>query len=182
MTLPDDLIDRAVLGESDAREALAREYRPFALRTAHALLGDADVAEDVAQEAMIRFEKALPEFRRESDPGSWLYRITTNLALDHVRRARRSARAEVHPEGRAMEADPEGAIDRERAAIALREAVARLPAEYRAVLELRYLEGLSYEEIGRRTGAPGGTVASRLYRALERLASDIEPRHLEIIR
>jgi RNA polymerase sigma-70 factor (ECF subfamily) len=179
----DDLIGRAVLGDAAAMDSLVAEYRPHARRTALGILGDPDAAEDVAQETMIRLQGALAGFRRDAELGTWLHRIALNLAYDHLRRRRShlalgTARQQADPHAR----DPHVTVDAERARAAVRAALTRLPDDQREVLTLRFLSGLSYAEIARVTGAAEGTVASRIYRALRRLGSEIEDKHLEIVR
>lgn len=163
--------------------ALAGAWRPRARRTAGALLGDPDAAEDVAQEAMIRMQAALPGFREDAELGTWLHRITLNLCYDHLRRVRR--RREDGPPAESVRdacPDPHTQVDAERARAALQEALDRLSEEHREALVLRFVSDLSYADIARTTGVPAGTVASRIFRALERLGTELEPKHLEILR
>lgn len=181
-----ELIERAVLGEPGAMDQLAAEYRPVARRTALGILGDPDAAEDVAQEAMIRLHSSLPGFRGDADLGTWLHRVTLNLSYDHLRRLRRRRTDVPITEARTtpdpVSVDPHRSVDGERAREALRVAIDSLPDGLRETLVLRFVSDLSYAEIARVTGTPEGTVASRIYRALRRLGSDMEPKHLEIMR
>ena len=73
-------IERAVAGDVEAFEHLAEVHRPEALRLALALLGDAEAAEDIAQELLIRLSAALPGFRGDSELKTWVYRVTLNLS------------------------------------------------------------------------------------------------------
>jgi RNA polymerase sigma-70 factor (ECF subfamily) len=182
----EELIDRAAQGDAAALDALVARHRPDARRTALGILGDEDSAEDVAQESMIRLKNALPGFRGDSELRTWVHRVALNLAYDHLRRRRRE-RAGVAlrslgdtPDPRAH--DPHAALDGERARTALHAALERLPDDQREVLTLRFLTGLTYAEIARVTGAAEGTVASRIYRALKRLGTEVEAKHLEIVR
>lgn len=178
-------IERAVRGDADALDELAAEYRPLAFRTAQAVLGNPADADDVAQEAMIRLHASLPGFRGEAELGTWLYRVALNLSYDHLRRRRR-ARREQPLEGASLVSDtprdPHRRVDAERARAAVTTALGTLPDEQRRPLELRFLSGLSYREIARVLDVPDGTVASRIYRALERLGAELESKHLEILR
>lgn len=181
------LLSRAAKGESAAFAALAARYRPEVLRTARSVLADTAAAEDVTQETLLRLHTALPGFRGDAELGTWLYRITLNLCRDHMRRVRRRTREiDVHDAtaevGLRIEPDADASLDAERARIAVRAAIARLPAEMREVVELRFIEDLTYAEIALRTGTPQGTVASRVFRALERLGRDLEPAHLEVVK
>lgn len=186
MSATHDLVGRAVLGEADALAQLAAEYRPVARRTALGVLGDPEAAEDIAQDAMIRLQASLPGFRGDADLGTWLHRVVLNLSFDHLRRVRRRITdvpiAEARQTPASDSADPHAQLDAERARGALAAAMERLPDDQREVLVLRFISELSYTEIARVTGTAEGTVASRIYRALKRLGSDLEPKHLEIVR
>ncbi len=185
MSASGDLVARAVLGEADALAALAREYRPAARRIALGILGDGDAAEDVAQDAMIRLQASLPGFRGDAQLGTWIHRVTLNLAYDHLRRASRHEFrpiADVRATPDPKTPDPLEAVDSERAREALEEALERLPEDQRRAVVLRFVAQLSYAEIAHVTGAAPGTVASRIFRALRRLGTDLEPKHLEILR
>lgn len=181
------LIDLAAGGAPEAFDALVARHRPDVLRTARLLLGDAAAAEDVAQEVFLRMHASLPGFRGDAELSSWLYRVTLNLGRDQLRRLR-LRRHDVDlagaegAEALRVDATAERAVDVGRAREAVRAALGRLPADQREALTLRYVEGLSYAEIARITGAPLGTIASRVFRALERLGRDLEPRHLEVVK
>ena len=181
-----ELVERAVRGDAEAIERLSASHRPRAYRTALGVLGDPHAAEDVAQEAMVRLQSSLAGFRGDAEVTTWIHRVALNLSLDHIRTRRRRAvevpldHAAAAPDGDVT--DPHRAVDTSRARAALRAAIERLPEEQREVLALRYSSGLSYGEIARVTGSAEGTVASRIYRALKRLGSDLEPKHLEILR
>ncbi len=180
------LIQSAIQGDVSALESLIVRHRPAVLRIARHLLGDAETAEDVAQDAMLRLQSSLPGFRGDAELGTWLYRVTLNLCRDRQRSRR--ARAEHIPVTEAVDApalrtesDSEARVDGERVRAAVRQAIERLPTDQKEVVMLRYIADLSYAEIARITGAPHGTVASRVFRALKRLGEDLGPKHLEMI-
>lgn len=180
------LIARAVDGEADALNALAAAHRPAVVRTATHVLGDAEAAEDVAQDVLARMGTALAGFRGDAELGTWLYRMTVNRCKDVLRRRRHLSMDGGDGAGRAarlvsVEPDPGGAVDAERRRRAVRAAIARLPEEQREVVTLRYLSDLSYAEIARVTRLPHGTVATRVFRGLARLGRDLESRHLELL-
>lgn len=178
------LVERAARGERDALEALVAAHRAEVLRTARHVLGDASAAEDVAQEACLRLQTSLADFRGEAEVGTWLYRVTLNLCRDHLRRVRRRPDhvdvAEAGP-APALRVEPtvERSLDAARTRATVRAALDRLPAEQKEAVVLRFLDDLPYAEIARRTGAPPGTVASRVFRGLERLGRDLAPRPSE---
>ena len=181
----DHLITLAARGNAEALEALARAHRPSVLRTARHLLGDDDAAEDVAQDAFVRLQNALGGFRAEAELSTWLYRVTLNLCRDHVRRRRRRPEVPldaVAHRAESVAADPERSVAVGRARRAIEAAIAKLPEDQREVVTLRFVAELRYVEIARVTGLPEGTVASRVFRALQRLSRDLEPIHMEIVR
>lgn len=187
MTEERALIARAVEGEPAALDRLASLHRPAVLRTARHILGDPEAAEDVAQEALLRLHASLPGFRGDAELSTWLYRVTLNLCRDQLRRRRHLSLDAPGPEARSargarVSPDPDRRLDRERARAVVRAALERLPEEQREAVTLRYLHDLPYDEIARATGAPPGTVASRVFRALKRLGEELDPRTLELIR
>ena len=157
------LVAAAQAGDLHAFEVLIRRHQGAVYRVALRMLGSGVDAEDAAQEALVQAWRALSTFREESAFSTWLYRIVTNRCL--------KARAARHP----MEALPDVLIDRDSdpaAAVAQSErlhALARevlaLPAEQRAALVLRELEGLSYEQIAEALGVTVPAVKGRIHRA-----------------
>ena len=134
-------------------------------------------AQDIVQDAYVRALKYFSGFRGggpDGDDGrAWLLAIVRNTAYTWRRRHRVDALAtefdeELHSEAVA-EHDPAAALERDTARESLHRALDRLPPEFREVIVLRELEGLSYKEIGDVTGVPVGTVMSRLSRARRRL-------------
>jgi len=134
-------------------------------------------AQDIVQDAYLRALKYFGGFRGGGADGSegraWLLAIVRNTAYTWQRRHRGDALAtefdeELHSDAVA-EHDPAAALERNTARESLHRALDRLPAEFREVIVLRELEGLSYKEIGDVTGVPMGTVMSRLARARRRL-------------
>jgi RNA polymerase sigma-70 factor (ECF subfamily) len=190
------LIARAARGDEEAVDALVMTHRPTVVRVARHLLGDATGAEDIAQEVFVRLQASLPGFRGDAALSTWLYRVTLNLCRDHQRRSKRrrdgvALEAITEPGGGApataiasiTEAPAaEQNIDRRRLLQTLRAAVDRLPENQREAVLLRFMEELSYKEIARLTGTPQGTVASRVFRALERLGRDLGSLQLEVVK
>ena len=128
------------------------------------MLGSELDAEDAAQEALVQAWRALSTFRGESAFSTWLYRIVTNRCL--------KARAAPHPVRPLpdvmvidRDSDPADALAQSERLHALAREVLRLPAEQRAALVLRELEGLSYEEIAQALGVTVPAVKGRIHRA-----------------
>lgn len=171
------VVDDACAGDAGAFETLVVRYQGRLVSFAAALIGDPGAAEDVAQEAFVRAWRGLARFRGESSFKTWLYRIATNVARTHLERRSRQARVvsrSLDDEGQSPAAGevPSAAPDAE-ASLVTRETIDRalgeLPEELRLALVLRDVEGLEYKEIADLTGAPMGTVESRIFRARRRL-------------
>ena len=155
-------------GSAGSFEELVELRLDACYRLAAVILGDRLEAEDATHEAMLRAQRSWPSVRDPAAAQAWLDRIVVNECRDRLRR-RRVARAIVAAQHAAL--DPAGlpadvaATDR----AALRSALAELDPDHRLVVILRYLLDLSVDDIATRTGAPSGTVKSRLHHALRQL-------------
>lgn len=153
LDLRSDVPDEALLvlyanGDPEAARTLTLRLAPLALRVAARMLGDRTEAEDVAQEAMLRLWRVAPGWRQgEAKVSTWLYRVTSNLCTDRLRRRGRSVAldAVAEPEDGRPGAVA-GLIEADRA-IALEAALAALPDRQRQAVVLRHLEGLTNPEI-----------------------------------
>jgi RNA polymerase sigma-70 factor (ECF subfamily) len=172
------LVERSKRGDEIAfSELVSRHYRR-ALRVAYGLLKHPDDAEDVAQEAFARVHLRLKNFEGSSAFYTWLYRIVVNLSIDAIRRRRRERRVDLEDESardalragdelwpRHDESHPGDNIERLELGTRLQHAFQGLPEIHQAVILLRELEGMSYEEIARTLKIKKGTVMSRLFHA-----------------
>jgi RNA polymerase sigma-70 factor (ECF subfamily) len=169
----DALLERARRGDARAFEQLAREIERPLYRHAARMLGPDD-AEDAVQDALLSAWKSLASFEGTSFR-AWIFRIVTNRALDKLRARKRRPELPLDPPtenddsagwAEPVAAGPELAdlaADREALRV-VEEALATLPAEQRAVLLLRDVEGFAYEEIATITSTEVGTVKSRIHR------------------
>lgn len=150
-------------GSTEAITALYAAHWGRAHRAAYLVVHDGDAAEDIAQDAFLAAVDALDRFDRRRPFGPWLHRIVVNRAVDWARREslRRSAGDPA--------AEPEPPAPGEQIGDEVMEALARLPAEQRAVVVLRHLLDYTPGEVARMLEIPRGTVNSRLRRALDRL-------------
>jgi len=129
-------------------------------------------AEDVVQDACVRAMRFFSSLR-DDDARAWLFAIVRNTWYSRV--SRRAVAAEVLPLANTIDEpqdealDPEARLVQQHAVARVREALDRLPVDFREVLVLREIEGLSYKEIAAVVRVPIGTVMSRLARARERL-------------
>lgn len=167
------LIRQAQDGSADAVEALFRRYWPRAYRAAYVVCHDANAAEDIAQEAFLAALRSLHRFDRRRPFGPWLHRIAINRAIDWTRA--RSLRGEVLGVTESETYRPLDSLEDPRAE-RLAEALAGLSADHRAVVAMRFVYDWTPGEISRALGIPRGTVNSRLRRALDALAGEMEDR------
>jgi RNA polymerase sigma-70 factor (ECF subfamily) len=153
-----------------AFEQLYRTHAPRLFGLACRMVGRPD-AEDLLQEIFLTAYRKLDQYKGESTLATWLFRLATNLCVDHLRSRGARVRAmtetiDDEPEAGAAGAGPIGAtIDR----LDLERAIAALPAGYRAAFVLHDVEGLGHREIGEALGVSEGTSKSQLHRARLRL-------------
>jgi RNA polymerase sigma-70 factor (ECF subfamily) len=164
------LIDQSLAGHSEAFGQLVLKYQDRLFNTVFHLVGHAEDARDIVQEALVQALVGLKSFRRQSAFYTWLYRIAFNVAMTHRRRRRPVVSMDhlretspIEPAG--DEEDPAEALDRKERCRRVRQAIARLADEHRAVLVLREIDGCCYETISEVLDLPIGTVRSRLHRA-----------------
>ena len=144
------------------------------------MLGDREEALEVVQEIFVSVHQALPSFRFDSKVSTWIYRISKNHCLNRLKYLERRGRGRsdgldgVPEEALASAAGaptrPDEALQAQHERELVQRAIARLEPDQRALVALRDIEGLSYEEMVEITQLPLGTVKSRLHRAREKLA------------
>ncbi|MBW4717460.1 RNA polymerase sigma factor [Saccharothrix obliqua] len=164
MTSDQQLLAAAVRGDGAAFDELVRRNTGRMYRVALRVVGDPVEAEDVVQDAWISAWRALPRFRGEAAPATWLYRVVTNAALAHLRRKKPTVPLEAAPEFPAP-GGPEASVLRDETADVVSRAIATLEPSQRVPLVLRELEGLSYEEVAQVLGIPVPALRARLHRA-----------------
>ena len=172
------LVVRARDGEVEAFNLLVIRYQNAAYSLAYRFLGSREAAEDVTQEAFLRAYRALATFRGERF-GAWLLRIVANAARDELRRRGRRPQRSLDelrddPDSHGFEPPDTGPTPEASALQAelrrtLEAALQQLPEDWRMVVLLSDVHGLSYHEVAEATGLPLGTVKSRLSRARGRL-------------
>ncbi len=177
-------VRRAQRGDQDAFGVLVRRHQARALRVARNLVADADEAQDVSQEAFLRIFRSLERFDFNHEFSTWLYRIVTNLAIDHLRRRRvaRSTGTALDDDGPGFDiADdsvpaPSRAMEANEMAVRVRACIASLAPHFQTVLVLRELEGLACTEIAGIVGATHVTVRWRLHRGRKLFQEEWERR------
>ena len=180
------LVERAQRGEKQAFELLVSKYQRKLARLLSRFIRDPTEVEDVTQEAFIKAYRALPTFRGDSAFYTWLYRIGINTAKNYLvamgRRAPTSTEMEAEEaeghEGGELLRDintPESLLLTKEIGTTVNLAIEALPEELRSAIQLRELEGMSYEEIAKLMDCPIGTVRSRIFRAREAIAERLKP-------
>jgi RNA polymerase sigma-70 factor (ECF subfamily) len=173
-----EIVQRCLAGDADAYEGLVERYGGRVYNVALRITHEPESARDCAQDAFIRAYRALHQYDPAYPFGPWLFRITTNVSLNHVQRGRgREITVEELPEDASPpEAGPElTAVSREEVQEVL-DAMAELPPAYRAALTLRHMQELSYQEVADALGIPLGTVKTHLHRARAALKAKLTAR------
>lgn len=167
-------------GDPDAFSDLVKEHQDRVYDFCFRMLSDREEALELVQEIFVSVHQALPGFRFDSKLSTWIYRISKNHCLNRLKYLQRRGRGKSDDVDHVSEAaladavgtpqKPDEALEAEHERAMVQRAIARLEPDQRALVALRDIEGLSYEEIVDITDLPLGTVKSRLHRARERLA------------
>jgi RNA polymerase sigma-70 factor (ECF subfamily) len=176
-----ELVKRAVeLGDQSAYAELLGRYRDSIYFMFVKMVGNKDDAEDLTIETFGKAFKSLPYYQPNFAFSTWLYRIATNNGIDFLRRKKLNTLSidnaikgkdgdEMTMDIRSQALDPEEEMIREQKKEVLRQFVEQLKPRYRRLIELRYYEDLSYEEIAERLNLPLGTIKAQLFRAKDLL-------------
>lgn len=160
-----DIIRACLDGSQEAFATLVKRHEERAFWAAYRVVGDAEASRDVAQEAFVRVWRALERFDFSMAFTTWLYRITVNLAIDHLRRNKRHRGVDIDlfRDGIADKSAPEQGEGSRELVVQVRSVLENLDEKYRTVLALRDLEGLSSKQISDITGITHATVRWRLH-------------------
>ena len=187
------LVRQVQAGELQAFAELVRKYQDRVYNTCWRVCGHAEDARDLTQEAFLKAFEAIERFRGKSAFYTWIFRIAVNLSISHKRKRRRMGPSlddplagEAAPEAtlamvvgndRAPDPVAESASKETHAQVAL--ALTLLEPAQRAVIVLRDVEGLDYQEIADILELPVGTVKSRIYRGRMALCERLRRRGIE---
>lgn len=177
--LPDEvLVMAAILGDIGAFDTLVLRYRPAVVRVAQAIVGT-ELAEDVAQEALLTAFKALPTLEEPRKFPAWLHTITRHKAFRFSQRERSLNQKLVELDHLLLERSASlsrpmlnGRPDRQKE---LKQAMEQLPPEYALVIKLRYFDEMSLKRIAEFLALPLTTVKWRLHKGKQLLKEAIEP-------
>lgn len=174
------LVKRVKTGDQRAFKLLVERYQRKVYSVAYGMLKDKEESLDVSQEAFIKVYKYLDHFKGDSSFYTWLYRITVNICIDVIRKRGNMkgeavefdesvpmdlSEANLGALGTRLGTNPQRSALRRELAEKIEEALAALPERHRAILLLREVEGMSYEELSATLEIPKGTVMSRLFHA-----------------
>lgn len=174
-------------------ETVVEQYYDKVFRLAYRMLQNYEEAADITQEVFLHAYRGWADFRGESQVYTWLYRITINMCKNRLKQLKRVMKHEmqitlanaqtegsegdetysIEPEGSSN--SPEDAVSRRELRQAIERALNELPLDYRMLITLRDVEGLSYEEIARIIGSTIGAVKAKLFRARTQLREKLRP-------
>jgi RNA polymerase sigma-70 factor (ECF subfamily) len=176
---PASAVAPAVPGLEEFHDA----YRDRVYRVILRVVGDPSDAEDLTQETFLKVERSASQVRRPERVASWLYRVATNVALDHLRRSRRKDSTDALDPGSEHGGttlldekipSPASSLDTAESGNCVREYAGRLSDQYRVVLVLHDLEGLPMQQVADIMGSSVGATRVRLHRARKRFAEICE--------
>jgi RNA polymerase sigma-70 factor (ECF subfamily) len=183
------LIEQAQSGDRIAFEELIRRHDREILRLAFHMLGNREEAREVFQETFLKAYRSLSRFRFESSFYTWIYRIATNVGLDHLRKRQTlkeevsyESDSEAHPDRPALKdtlaattyySNPERRLYGKEVGARIQEALKTLSEKERLVFELRHYQGLRLKMIGEIMGSTEETAKNYLFRATQKLRSHL---------
>ncbi len=180
------IVRRVLDGHTNDFEALVLENQKRVYNLALKMTGNTEDAYDISQEAFIKAYKALSSFRGESSFGVWIYRLTSNLCIDFLRREKKRKTSslvyinnsddEQEMEIPDLSSEPEAIYEKTELRQTINEGLKSLPEDHRQVLILREISGLSYAEISETLQLEIGTVKSRIFRARSNLVKYLNAR------
>lgn len=171
------LVEACRQGDRQAFRLLTQRYQRKVYSIAYGFLRNPEDALDVVQESFIKVHRYLHNFEGNSSFYTWLYRIVTNLCIDHIRKNRRHKELEFDDGLRHDDdgdtayvppsplGDPASLVQRREILEAVQDGLQHLSDKHRAVIVMRELQGMSYEEMARTMGCSKGTIMSRLFHA-----------------
>lgn len=174
------LVAKARSGDTNAFDELVTAYRGKVYAMIYSMMRNEQDAWDISQEGFVKAWKSLKQFNEKSSFFTWLYRIMTNLAIDCIRKRARRPESEfdetfIQPSEAATGAkgDPSDAAFQQEIGKRIESAIGELSADHRAVVVMREVEGMQYQEIADILECSIGTVMSRLFYARKCLQNSL---------
>ncbi|MBS0438439.1 MAG: RNA polymerase sigma factor RpoE [Proteobacteria bacterium] len=179
------LVERVRKGEKRAFDLLVRKYQHKVIGVISRYVSDWSECQDVAQDAFMRAYRAIAAFRGDSQFYTWMYKIATNTAKNHlVAQGRRPPAGDIAIDDAVQldggmrlkdRATPEHELMRQEIEQTVFATVEALPEDLKTAITLREVDGLSYEEIAEKMNCPIGTVRSRIFRARDAIDEKLRP-------
>lgn len=178
-----ELVRQTLCGATAAFNGLVTRYQRQVYNLAYRMVGNAEDACDLTQDTFLRAYNALASFRQDASFLTWLYKIVSNLSIDHLRSRRSKGALSLDvelEEGREPASEVRATAPEEQAVRGavqdvVQRAVLNLPEKYRVVVIMRHLQDMSVEEIARVLDMPTGTVKTHLFRGRELLRGRLGP-------
>jgi RNA polymerase sigma-70 factor (ECF subfamily) len=175
------LASLAAAGDDSAFTTIVTRFQPAVFRWALMFARDPDEAEDITQEVFVRTHQQIGQYRSDGSLEAWLYRITRRSATQMRRKSKRRGRLALSPGAQPARdvytTDPGGRVDRERAAIIIRELFSALPQRQREIFDLVDLQGLSPAEAAERTGMKPVSLRASLFKARKTIRESLLATH-----
>jgi len=171
------LIQRLKQGDEEAFEQIFRRYQKRVYNVAYRMISNRETAEDMTQEVFLRVFQKIRKFKGKSSFSTWLYRLTVNLCLDHLRKRNAhptESLEDIEEKALVYGKTPEDDVILEERREAVQRIISSLPDKLRAIIILREIEGLSYKELAEAMNCSMGRVKSLLYEARMELRRRIE--------
>lgn len=198
LPIPDnELVKRAKRGNTQAFEELVKRYEQRIYNVTYRLLSNEEEAKDALQDTFIRAFRFIKKFKGDSSFYTWIYRIATNVCLTRLKQRKRKEQVTFSLDAPVQEDEdlqreipddkhtPEILYQRRQMAKALQSAISELPTDYRSVVVLRDLQGLSNKEVSKALQLSIATVKSRLHRGRlflrHRLSKYLESQNISVV-
>ena len=166
-------------GDIKGYNEIVRRYQQQVYWVIRKMVNSHDDADDITQEVFIKVHSALKDFREESNLFTWLYRIATNYSINHIRKIKVKNTISIEAVNEPVESGDKKTdelIDEERRRRILETAIGTLPAQQRAVFDLRYYEELSYEEISKIMNRSVGGIKANYFHAVKKIGEYLKIR------
>lgn len=180
MDVPDRIIEACQEGDQAAFEELIRLTHASVYSLSLRIVGNPEDAAEVTQDVYIKLLRVIKQFRGDAKFSTWLYRVTSNVAITLLRkRSRRNVEVRMEPEDWHLipasdHSDPSVSAEQRRLRERLDAAIASLPEDYRTVVVLKDVYGLGFDEIGKQLSIQEGTARVRLFRARQKLRNMLQ--------
>ena len=179
------LVQRAIAGRQDAYATLMDRYRGAIHQMMYKMVSNNEDAADLTQEAFTKAFRKLPSYEPRYAFSTWLFKIATNNCIDYIRKKRlvtlsidetikEDSDQQFSYNIKSAAPDPEESLVKAQRARMMRSLVGQLSTKYRQMIEMRFYDELSYDEIATTLGIPLGTVKAQLFRAKEMLHNQLK--------